>query len=180
MRFKKLILILLLVLASTVPAFAEKISVKIAPAQIISTNLDEIEVGDRINFEAVNDVYINSKLYISKGSKIVGVVDFVHNNGWGGDSAEIVFKNFYTTDVNDNKVIISYPLVIDGKEEMASNVREVANKGLVAVGPRVVTRFVRPFRFLHYQYLSYVGFAIRGAEINVEPDTQIYNLFIGH
>jgi len=162
------------------PAFAEKIPVKIEPAQVISTHHDEVEVGDWINFEVVNDVYVDDNLYIKKGTKISGVVDFFHPNGWGGDSADIVFKKFYTTDVNHKKITIFYPLEIDGKTEMANSIRSVTNKGATSVAPRVIFRwfhFLKP-PIINWQYLSYLGFVVRGSEISVEPDTTIYNIFI--
>ena len=179
MRFK-LFILYLLVFVFSLPAFAEKIPVKITPAQIISTNNDEIEVGDRINFEIVNNVYINDTLYLQKGTKLIGIVDFVHNNGWGGDSADIIFKKFYTSSFDNNKVIITCPLELNGQAEMANNIRDVTNKGITSVAPRIIPRIIQPLRIVRYQYIPYLGFIFRGAELSIEPDTQIYNIFITH
>jgi len=179
MIYKKIFLSFLIYSFFVLPSYAEKIPVKIEPIQIISTHHDEIEIGDFINFEIVKDVYLNDNLYIKKNTPIKGLVDFVHPNGWGGDSADIVFKTFYTTDVNDKKVTISYPLEINGKTEMANSIRSVSNKGATSVGPRVILRYF-PLKLpvVHLQYLNYLGFVVRGAEISVEPDTTIYNIFI--
>lgn len=148
----KNILFIVLFFLLTTPAFAEKTPVKIAPAQIISTNHDEIEVGDWINFETVNDVYVNGNLYIKKNTPLYGFVDFVHPNGWAGDSAEVRFKIFETSDLNGKKVIINYPLILNGNNSKNNDVK---------------------------QYLAIVFLRlIRGAEICIEPDNKIFNVFI--
>lgn len=167
MIYKKLFLVFIIFIGTCIPSFAEKTSVKIEPAQLISTNLDEIETGDYINFEIAKDVYLNDNLYIKKTTPVKGLVDFVHPNGWGGDSAEIVFKNFYTTDINGKKIVISYPLIINGQIEMANNIRSVSSKVVVDLA----TRFIKPV-------CIYLGFIVRGAEINIEPDTRVFNIFI--
>lgn len=149
---KKNILFILLFFLLTTPTFAEKTPVKIAPAQIISTNHDEIEVGDWVNFETVNDVYVNGNLYIKKNTPLYGFVDFVHPNGWVGDSAEVRFKIFETSDLNGKKVIINYPLILNGNNSKNNAVK---------------------------QYFAIVFLRlIRGAEMCVEPDTKIFNIFI--
>lgn len=149
---KKNILFILLFFLLTTPAFAEKTPVKIAPAQIISTNHDEIEVGDWVNFEIVNDVYVNGSLYIKKNTPLYGFVDFVHPNGWAGDSAEVRFKTFETNDLKGQKVIINYPLVLNGSNSKNNDVKQ----------------------YLAMAFLR----LIRGAEICIEPDTKIFNIFI--
>lgn len=151
----KKILFTFLLFVFAVPAFAEKIPVKIAPTQIISTHHDELEVGDKIEFEVVKDVYKDEKIFIKKDTKITSSVDFIHPNGWFGDEANIKLIDFYTVDANDKKVEISYPLKIKG--------------GIV----RSETK-----QYWIKYFLNYLGFIIRGAEISVEPDTKIYNIFI--
>lgn len=170
MIYKKIIYTIFILLIIAMPSYAEKISVKISPIQIISTNHDEIEVGDWIKFTTVNDVYVNDNLYIKKNTDVIGIVDFIHNNGWGGDSAEVVFKTFYTKDVNNNKVTISYPLDINGNTEMANSIRDVATNRL--------GHTCNYFSYLTYAGRNYAGFIFRGAEIYIEPDTTIFNLFI--
>ena len=72
---------------------SENTPVKITPAQKISTSYDEIEVGDKIKFQTVKDVYKNGKLYIKKGTTVYGLVDYVSENGWAYDNAQIDLKN---------------------------------------------------------------------------------------
>lgn len=167
MTCKKIIFALFIFSLFALPSFAEKIPVKISPIQVISTNYDEIEVGDYINFEVIKDVYVNDKLYIKEGTTIKGLVDFIHPNGWGGDSADIVFKTFYTKDANEKKVTIPCKLELNGKAEMANSARSVGSN----VSVRFTTTFIHPV-------FVYLGFIVRGAEISVEPDTTIYNIFI--
>lgn len=72
---------------------SENTPIKIKPDQKISTCYDEIEVGDKIKFSTVKDVYKNGKLYIKKDTPIYGTVDYVSENGWSYDNAQIDFKN---------------------------------------------------------------------------------------
>lgn len=149
---KKSLLLIIFLVSSLQVAFAEKIPVKITPAQIITTDHDEIEVGDRINFTIVNDIYINDKLYLEKGTPIYGKVDFFHPNGWAGDNADIKLVDFKTTDINDKTVVINYPLNINGNTLKANDIK---------------------------QYISWITtILIRGSEINIEPDTKVFNIFI--
>lgn len=155
---RKIVLTFLLFIFAA-PVFAEKIPVKIAPIQIISTHHDEVEVGDKIEFEVVNDVYKNEDLLLKKGTIVTGIIDFVHPNGWFGDSANVKLLNFSATDINKKKIEISYPLNING-----SRFIKLDNKFYW-------TRFIA-------NNISWLGVFIRGSEILVEPDTKIYNIFI--
>lgn len=148
---EKILYILILLLISVAPAFAEKIPVKIAPIHEITTYKDKIEVGDLIPFQTVNDVYVGDKLYIPKYSAIFGKVDFLHSNGWGGDAAEVKLKYFYVNDVNGKRITIDYPLIIKGNCSRSNDIK---------------------------QYVSMVIYIIRGAEVYVEPDTISFNIFI--
>lgn len=134
------------------PAYAEKIPVRIAPIQIISTHHDEVEIGDNMYFEVANDVYKNNSLYIKKGTNVAARVEFLHPNGWLGDSAEIKFDDFITTDVHNNKVNIKYPMVLNGNIILKNESK---------------------------QSIAYLfTFLVRGSEIYVEPDTKAFNIFI--
>lgn len=152
---KKLFLLFCLLMISGIQtANAEKIPVKITPAQIISTHHDEIETGDYINFETAKDVYINNKLYIRKNTPVIAFVDFFHPNGWVGDSAEIKINSFETLDVNGKNVSINYPFVIDGNSLKVNDVKQY----LVRIASILIF--------------------VRGSEIYIEPDTKVFNIFI--
>ncbi|MDD3436652.1 MAG: hypothetical protein PHC64_05825 [Candidatus Gastranaerophilales bacterium] len=149
---KKILYSFILVSFLILPSYAEKIPVKISLTQIISTHHDEVEIGDKINFMAVKDIYVDEKLYIKKDTPIVGVIDYVHPNGWSSDYAQITFKTFYTKDVDNKKITISSPLTIKGNENLVNHLGDKLNVVL--------------------------GWVFRGAEIFVEPDTKIYNIFM--
>lgn len=155
---KKFLFVLVSFLFIISPAFAEKIPVKIVPIQVVSTHHDETQVGDWINFETVNDIYVNDKLYIPKGKKVIGIVDYVHENGWLADSADITFKEFITSDINNNKINIPYNLKIKGNVYLEGEKREF------------ITYTVYAFEWL--------AFFLRGPEIFIEPDTLTFNIFI--
>jgi hypothetical protein len=144
------------------PAFAEKIPVKIVPNQIISTHHDEVEVGDIIKFRVLRDVFCGKDVLISKDAPVYGKVDYVHENGFGSDGAEIIFKTFYLKDNNGNKIISNTNLSIDGTEEMTQKLINSNWKNRIKMTP------------------IYIGHYFRGGEILLTPsDTRrIYNIFI--
>lgn len=149
---KKNIFLVFLFFLISVPAFAQKIPVKITPAQVISTNNDEVEIGDWINFETAHDTFVDGHLYIKKNTPVVGFVDFVHPNGWANDKAEICINKFKFSDVNNKQSEINSPIKIEAKLSAKPKMKDV--------------------------FTYYVLGTFRGSEIYVEPDTKIYNLFI--
>lgn len=151
---KKIIYAFILMLILTASAFAEKIPIKITPVEVISTKHDEVEVGDKISFQVVDDVYVDGKLYIKKYSPIKGTVDFVQPNGWGGDSAEIKFCSFETFDADKKKVAIVNTILIRGTTDKINNFKQIV------------------------QVINYPLIFLRGSEIFIEPDTKTYNIFI--
>lgn len=152
---KKVLLVLIILICSYNVAWAEKVPLRITPSQIISTKNDEIETGDLINFATVKDVYINDKLYIEKGTPIYGQVDFLHPNGWAGDNAEIKIKKFKTLTTKNDKITISSPLTINGNSKKAKDIKN------------------------YFSMLSLkLALILRGAEVDIEPDEQEFNIFI--
>jgi len=149
---KCFIIALFLALCATQSAFAQKIPIRITPAQIISTNHDEVEVGDWIKFSTINDVFIDDKLYVKAGSDIWGLVDFYQPNGWVQDNAEIGIKTFETRDANNNKVVIDFPISLTQNLMCKGNLKELAKYEIKTV--------------------------IRGSELYIEPDETYVNLFI--
>lgn len=149
---KKFLLILIFVFIFIAPANAEKFPIRITPASIISTNKDEVEIGDWLRFTITNDVYVNEKLYIKEKTPIVGFVAFVHENGFCGDNAQIVINKFITKDVNAQKVVIPYKLVISGDDQNPDAVKNVFKIILASL--------------------------FRGQEIYLMPNENVYNIFI--
>ena len=125
---------------------SENTPIKIKAAQKLSTCYDEIEVGDNIKFEIAKDVYKNGSLYIKKGTPIYGTVDFVSDNGWGYDNAQIDFKQFKTKSVSGSVITINSPLSINGFDILKYKSKRFA------------------------QFFNYCGIAFRGKEIEILPE----------
>ncbi len=113
---KKIIILTLLLLLNAGISFAveEKVPIRIAPLEPISTAFDETEVGDRIPFAVVQDVYKNGKIFIRKGTTIYGTVDYVKENGWVGDNAEVEFKTFRVRNAEGKLTTINSELLLTG------------------------------------------------------------------
>lgn len=113
---KKFILIMLLLLFNAGISFAieEKIPIKIAPIEPISTTFDQTEVGDSYPFRVLEDVYKNKKLFIKKGTTMYGTVDYVKENGWFGDNAEVEFRVFRVRNASGKLTTFSSELSLTG------------------------------------------------------------------
>ena len=149
---KKLFLILILALATKMPALAEIVPLQIAPTEVISTEHDEIQVGDWVQFETTKDTYLDGKLYLKKGTPVVGVVDFYHPNGWCLDEAELRFKTFYFVNENNIKTEVNCTVNVNELSLIRNDVKE--------------------------QTKHFFKTVIRGSEIYIEPDTKTFNIFI--
>ena len=135
---------------------SEDTPVKIRPAQKIATCHDEIEVGDKIRFETIKDISKNGRLYIKKGTPVYGLVDYVSENGWAYDNAQIDFKTFYTKDINGRKITIYSPVVINGFDILQYKGNKFA------------------------QFFNYCGVAFRGKEVEIIPskDNIKFNIWV--
>lgn len=135
---------------------SEETPIKIKPAQKISTCYDEIEVGDKIKFSVVKDVYKNGKLYIKKGTPIYGVVDYVSDNGWAYDNAQIDFKEFRLKNIDGKVIETTSPVSINGFDILKYKGKRTA------------------------QFFNYCGVAFRGKEVEIIPekDNLEFNIWI--
>ena len=148
---KKFILIAILLMSANC-VFAERIPIKLVPAQNISTCYDEIEPGDKIMFMPIN----NPKINIKPNTPIIGVVDYIQQNGWMTENAEIQFKDFIITLDNGKTKTYKSSLTINGFEELK-------------------TRYPKSKRFFEY-----IPVFIRGKEIDIRKgiDKPVYNIWI--
>lgn len=135
---------------------SEDTPVRITPAQKISTCFDEIEVGDKIKFTFVKDVYKDEKLYLRKNAPIYGIVDYVDDNGWYYDNAQIDFKYFKTKTADGKTITIESPLTINGFEILKYKHNRTA------------------------QFFNYCGVIFRGKEVDInhEKDKIILNIWV--
>lgn len=120
--------------------------IPIIPTEPINTCCMNIEYGDLIEFNTINDVYKKGKLYIKSQTKVYGIVDYVDENGWCADNAAIYFKEFKTKDVNNNKVSIKSDLTIDGFEILKYKSGRVK------------------------QFFNYVSTIVRGKEVDITSE----------
>ncbi len=125
---------------------SEDTPVKIKPAQKISTCYDEIEIGDKIKFITTKDIYKNGQLYIKKDTPVYGIVDYINENGWSYDNAQIDFKYFKTKNIDNKTVTIESPISINGFEILKYKNNRFA------------------------QFFNYCGIVFRGKEVEIIPE----------
>lgn len=147
-------IILFFLLISNIALAVEKIPILITPSQIISTDKDEIEFGDSIEFKVAKDVYKDDRLCIKKGAPVVAEVDYVSPNGWAGDSAFVLIKKFKIFDSNNKWINVPYTLKISGR-----NCKNPAHN------------------FLRTGF-HYLAILIRGDEVFLNPNQQNFNIFM--
>ena len=125
---------------------SENTPVKIKPIQNISTCFDEIEIGDSIKFAISKDIYKNGELYIAKDTPVIGFVDYVSDNGWAYDNAQIDIKKFKTKTVDGKILNISTPVSINGFDILQYKGKRFA------------------------QFFNYCGIVFRGKEVEIIPE----------
>lgn len=153
---KKLIIILTILLSAN-SVLAEQVPIKIYPAQDISTCFNEIEAGDKIQFKTDSKRTYNYKdLKIEAGSPVIGIVDYVQENGWFADNAQVQFKKFIIPQKNGKNIIVNSNLTIDGFEELKHR----------------HPKFKR--------FFEYAGVIVRGKEVDIrsQKDKPVYNIWI--
>lgn len=104
---KRLLFLLLMICFTTNCANATKIPLKITPAEVITTAHDEVENGDKLLFKLVSDTRLGDKVIFEAGSMLVAYVDYVTDNGFGYDSANIWCRKVWIKK-NDNNYTKSY------------------------------------------------------------------------
>jgi len=155
---KKLFLAAILLLLSANLSFAiyveEKIPIKIRPIDPITTTYDQVEVGDNIRFSVVDDVYVNDKLFITQDTEMYGIVDFVKENGWFGDNAEVEFRVFKVRNAQGKLTTFSSELSLDGFNTL---------------------RWYNP---KWKRFFNYCSLIFRGNEVDIHPDANpVFNIW---
>jgi len=129
--------------------YVQNIPVQIEPASKISTSDVNMQEGDNINLIVVNDVYLNSNLYIKKSTDVVGVITSLINNDFTCQEASIYAENFRVKTV-DGKVVKLIGIVH----------KEGRNHSLVT------------------QYLPIGFYFIRGGEAQILPKKDVFTLYL--
>ncbi len=100
----KKIIISFILIAIAGRVYAKEVEISVySPVKITTSNLD-LKEGDRIEFETVQDTYLNSKLYLKKDEKTLGVITSLEDNGFCCKEAAIYAENFRIKNV-DGKTI---------------------------------------------------------------------------
>lgn len=151
---KLLVVIFFFLIASNLALAAERLPVSITPNQIISTDKDEIEFGDDLDFKVVKDVYKDDAVYIKKGAPVIAEVDYVSPNGWVADSAYVQIKKIKILDSKSTWLEVPCSLKILGR-----NCRN-------------------PKANIFYSGFHYLTVLVRGDEVFLSPNQQNFNVFI--
>ncbi|MDD3593668.1 MAG: hypothetical protein PHX18_03470 [Candidatus Gastranaerophilales bacterium] len=135
-------------------ASAQPLPLKIMPTEIITTAHDEIAVGDKLLFKLVTDVKMDNKVIYTAGTPVVVYVDYVTENGFCYDNANIWSR----------KVWVKHNGIYQGPYET-----ELSINGLnVLKGLQPRTR----------RFFEYIGVVFRGKEINYNPERDKWNTTI--
>lgn len=83
---------------------AKDIPVVIRSENVITTSSSKLQEGDKINFIVLQDVFVNSKLYLKSGTLVTGIITSIEDNDFLYKEASLYAENFITTDVNGQKI----------------------------------------------------------------------------
>lgn len=86
---------------------AKDIPVKIIPANKITTSTANIQEGDSVNFLTADDIFINSSVYIKKGTPVKGTITSIEDNDYLYVPATLYAENFVTKNVDGKLVKLS-------------------------------------------------------------------------
>lgn len=160
---KKLLLIIAFIFL--IPSFAlgKEIPVKIDALSKISTSDVHLQEGDSVHFRVLDDVYVNSNLYIKKGTEAVGVITSLVNNGFTCQEASIYAEQFRVKDISGKNVKLKGIVFKQGR-----------NHGLFTQYWPEYTQFCPWF----VSFLSNGFTFIRGGEAKILPEKDIYTLYL--
>lgn len=146
--FKK-ILFLLIILIFGKPIFAKTIPVQIKPAVKVVTSGIKLQEGDNIPFVIINDVYIDSKLYLYGGEKVLGTITNLKQNNFLYEPAEIYIENFHTIDTTGKSVKLDGIIYKKGNDF-----------GMIT------------------QFIPFPCFAIKGGQARLKPKKDVFTLYL--
>ena len=74
----------------------------------------EPKINEKYNFVITEDVYLNNKIFIKKGTKAIGILRKAHQGLYNkGPVSEIKISLFKTTDVNNNVVNLKGAVIVN-------------------------------------------------------------------
>jgi len=113
---KKIILTLLLLSIAVPSAWAKEVPVKIKPVQKITTSNFSLQEGDSLDFVISENVLINSKLQLKKGTQVQGIITELEDNDYIIKPAKLYIENFRTTTENGMPVKLKGIIYKSGNE----------------------------------------------------------------
>lgn len=129
---------------------SKEMSVKIKPISKITTSNAELQEGDNVYFELIEDVLVNnSNVCIKKGTKVTGTVTTIENNDYLYTPAKLYIENFETNSVDGNVVKLSGTVFKAGNDHSE------------------ITQFI-PLPFVY----------LRGGEVQIKPKKDTFTLFL--
>lgn len=87
----------------SVPVFGDTLVV-VSPKVKITTSDQDLKEGDSLDFVVLNDVFMNNKLIIEKGSLAQGIVTYLEPNTWAGSVAKLTVEQFVVRDINNKRI----------------------------------------------------------------------------
>ena len=129
--------------------FAKTIPVQIKPAVKVVTSGIKLQEGDNIPFVIVNDVFVNSKLYLKNGENVSGTITSLKSNNFLYEPAEIYIENFSTKDTTGNLVKLNGIIYKKGNDY-----------GLIT------------------QFIPFPCFAIKGGKVKFNPQKDVFTLYL--
>lgn len=156
---KKLLLVLIFTFIVSGFVYAKDIPVQIEPSSKISTSNNRLQEGDSINFVVVNDVYVNSELYVKKGTDVVGIITSLVNNDFTCQEASIYAENFRVKTTGGDVVKLRGIVYKKGRDHF------------------LFTQYI-PICIPFFPFPNIFPF-IKGGEAKILPKKDVFNLYLG-
>lgn len=128
-------------------AFAESIPVKLTSEQKITTCNRNLQEGDNITLITTDDIFVNSKLLIKKGTQTEGLITSLVDNDFESVPASIYAEQFKIKDVNGKIRKLNGVVFKEGRNHWMLN-----------------------------QFLPFVATIIRGGESFILPNKDFFTL----
>lgn len=128
---------------------ADEIPVNIKPINKITTSNINLQEGDSVSFAIQEDIFVNSKLFIKKGTPVNGTIISIENNDYLYKPATLYADKFVTQDVNGQRVKLKGIIYKKGNDHW------------------MITQFILfPLTIL------------RGGEVQIKPEKDIFTLIL--
>lgn len=145
---KNIIFVLIIFLCSPY-VVAKEIPVKIKPITKITTANTNLQEGDNVNFEVVDDVLVNSHIYFKKGAEVVGEITSIEDNDYLYTPAKLYIEDFKARNTDGNMIKMNGAIFKAGNDHSW------------------LTQFI-PLPFVY----------LRGGEVQIKPKEDIFILFL--